>query len=224
MNVAINGLGRIGRAVMKQVLDEKRLNLVGVNDLIPGDNLAYLLNYDTVYGRYKSRVEAKDSGLRVDGRTIPLSSEKDPSRLPWKALGVELVFECTGAFTKREDLVKHLDAGAQTVILSAPAKGNDIPTVVHAVNEAPEGDRRVISCASCTTNCIAPVMEVMKRRIGIKKATMTTIHAYTTSQGIVDGPNKQFRRGRAGAVNLVPTTKGGGTRGHAGTARIEGEV
>lgn len=208
MNVAINGLGRIGRAVMKQVLDEKRLNLVGVNDLIPGDNLAYLLNYDTVYGRYKSRVEAKDGGLRVDGRTIPLSSEKDPSRLPWKALGVELVFECTGAFTKREDLVKHLDAGAQTVILSAPAKGNDIPTVVHAVNEAPEGDRRVISCASCTTNCIAPVMEVMKRRIGIKKATMTTIHAYTTSQGIVDGPNKQFRRGRAGAVNLVPTTTG----------------
>ena len=208
MNVAINGLGRIGRAVMKQVLDEKRLNLVGVNDLIPGDNLAYLLNYDTVYGRYKNSVEAKDAGLRVGGRSIPLSSEKDPSRLPWKALGVELVFECTGAFTKREDLVKHLDAGAQTVILSAPAKGDDIPTVVYAVNTAPEGDRRVISCASCTTNCIAPVMEVMKRRIGIKKATMTTIHAYTTSQGIVDGPNKQFRRGRAGAVNLVPTTTG----------------
>ncbi|MCL4783587.1 MAG: type I glyceraldehyde-3-phosphate dehydrogenase [Bryobacterales bacterium] len=208
MNVAINGLGRIGRAAMKQVLDESALNLVAVNDLIPADNLAYLLNFDTVYGRYQRSVEAADGGLRVDGRTIPLYSERDPARLPWKELGVSLVFECTGAFRKREDLAKHVDAGAQTVILSAPAKGDDIGTVVHGVNTATGEGKRIISCASCTTNCIAPVMEVMNRRIGIRKAIMTTIHAYTTSQGIVDGPNKQFRRGRAAAANLVPTSTG----------------
>ena len=208
MNVAINGLGRIGRAAMKQVLDESALNLVAVNDLIPADNLAYLLNFDTVYGRYQRTVEAADGGLRVDGRTIPLYSERDPARLPWKELGVSLVFECTGAFRKREDLAKHVDAGAQTVILSAPAKGDDIGTVVHGVNTATGEGKRIISCASCTTNCIAPVMEVMNRRIGIRKAIMTTIHAYTTSQGIVDGPNKQFRRGRAAAANLVPTSTG----------------
>ena len=208
MNVAINGLGRIGRAAMKQVLDESALNLVAVNDLIPADNLAYLLNFDTVDGRYQRTVEAADGGLRVDGRTIPLYSERDPARLPWKELGVSLVFECTGAFRKREDLAKHVDAGAQTVILSAPAKGDDIGTVVHGVNTATGEGKRIISCASCTTNCIAPVMEVMNRRIGIRKAIMTTIHAYTTSQGIVDGPNKQFRRGRAAAANLVPTSTG----------------
>lgn len=208
MNVAINGLGRIGRAAMKQVLEESGLNLVAVNDLIPAGNLAYLLNFDTVYGRYSRKVEAGDDGLRVDGRAIPLFSEKDPARLPWKKLDVGLVFECTGAFRKREDLVKHLDAGARTVILSAPAKGDDIGTVVHGVNAAPAGGKQIISCASCTTNCIAPVMEVMNRRIGIKKAIMTSVHAYTASQGIVDGPNKQFRRGRAAAANLVPTSTG----------------
>ena len=208
MNVAINGLGRIGRAALKQVLDESALNLVAVNDLIPADNLAYLLNFDTVYGRYKRNVEARSDGLHVDGRTIPLSSERDPARLPWKKLDVSLVFECTGAFRKREDLVKHLDAGAQTVILSAPAKGDDVGTVVHGVNTATGEGKQIISCASCTTNCIAPVMEVMNRRIGIRKAIMTTIHAYTSSQGIVDGPNKQFRRGRAAAANLVPTSTG----------------
>ncbi|MCC6264152.1 MAG: type I glyceraldehyde-3-phosphate dehydrogenase [Bryobacterales bacterium] len=208
MNVAINGLGRIGRAAMKQILDESELNLVGVNDLIPAANLAYLLNYDTVYGRYKRKVEADADGLRVDGRMVPLFHEKDPSLLPWKKLGVGVVFECTGAFRKREDLVKHLVAGAHTVILSAPAKGDDIGTVVHGVNTATGDGKRVISCASCTTNCIAPVMEVMNRRIGVRKAVMTTIHAYTSSQGIVDGPNKQFRRGRAAAANLVPTSTG----------------
>ncbi len=208
MNVAINGLGRIGRAAMKQVLDESGLNLVAVNDLIPADNLAYLLNFDTVYGRYQRKVEASGDGLHVDGRAIPLFSERDPARLPWKKLGVALVFECTGAFRKREDLVKHLDAGAQTVILSAPAKGDDIGTVVHGVNTATGEGKQIISCASCTTNCIAPVMEVMNRRIGIRKAIMTTVHAYTSSQAIVDGPNKQFRRGRAAAANLVPTSTG----------------
>ena len=208
MNVAINGLGRIGRAAMKQILDEPELTLVGVNDLVPADNLAYLLNYDTAYGRYQKRVEAQSDGLRVDGRTIPLTSEKDPSALPWKKLAADVVFECTGVFLKREDLVKHLDAGARTVILSAPAKGNDVPTVVHGVNEAPTDNREVISCASCTTNCITPVVEVMQRRIGIKKAVMTTIHAYTSSQGIVDGPHKRARRGRAAAANFVPTSTG----------------
>jgi len=170
--------------------------------------LAYLLNYDTAYGRYRNRVDADGEGLRVDGRTIPLFSEKDPSNLPWKKLNVDLVFECTGVFRHKEELMKHLDAGSRNVILSAPAKSDGVPTVVHGVNEAPDGDRQVVSCASCTTNCIAPVVEVMKRRIGVKKAAMTTIHAYTSTQGIVDGPSKKPRRGRTAACNLVPTTTG----------------
>ncbi len=223
MNVAINGLGRIGRAAMKQILEEPELTLAGVNDLIPAGNLAYLLNFDTAYGRWRKRATASKEGLEVDGRTIPLFNEKDPSKLPWKKLGVDLVFECTGVFRKRDDLVKHLDAGAQTVILSAPAKSDDVPTVVYGVNEGGNGARGVISCASCTTNCITPVVEVMKRRIGVKKAIMTTIHAYTSTQGIVDGPNKSPRRGRAAAANFVPTSTGAAKATGKALPEIEGK-
>jgi glyceraldehyde 3-phosphate dehydrogenase len=205
--VAINGLGRIGRAAFKIILDTPELELAGVNDLVPTDNLAYLLKYDTVYGRYEKHVESTNERLIIDGQEYPVFSEKDPSRLPWGELGVEAVFECTGVFTKRQDLEKHLQAGARHVILSAPPKTEDMDMVVHNVN-APSGPVQMLSCASCTTNCIAPVIEVMGRRIGIQKATMTTIHAYTASQGMVDGPKKKWRRGRAGAANLVPTTTG----------------
>jgi glyceraldehyde 3-phosphate dehydrogenase len=205
--VAINGLGRIGRALLKQVEQSDELELVAANDLVPAENLAYLLRYDTAYGRYGREVGHDDEGLRLDGRSCPLFSEKDPVALPWKRLDVDIVFECTGIFTKGDDLRKHLDAGAKHVILSAPAKSDDVPTVVHGVNRA-DGEMDVLSCASCTTNCITPVMEVLSRRIGIRKATMTTIHAYTSTQGLVDGASQKTRRGRAAAQNFVPSSTG----------------
>ncbi|MFO7893623.1 MAG: type I glyceraldehyde-3-phosphate dehydrogenase [Longimicrobiales bacterium] len=207
MRVAINGLGRIGRATLKMLMDAPDLELVAANDLVPLDNLAYLLNYDTVYGRYEKRVSAGEDTLDIDGHTLRMFSEKDPERLPWEDLGIDLVLECTGVFTNREGLEKHLAAGAERAILSAPAKDDGVEWVVYGVN-TPSSDARMVTCASCTTNCIAPVVEVMDRRIGIAKSTMTTIHAYTSSQEIVDGPHKKLRRGRAAAANLVPTSTG----------------
>jgi glyceraldehyde 3-phosphate dehydrogenase len=205
--VAINGLGRIGRAILKLVIDEPSFELIAVNDLVDVQNLAYLLRFDTVYGRYSKSVLVDGDDLVVAGRKLRTLSNRDPVELPWKALGVELVFECTGALTRREDLEKHVRAGAHTVLLSAPSSATDVETVVHGVNVS-GGTSAIISCASCTTNCITPVVEVIGRRIGFVKALMTTVHAYTSSQSIVDGPNKRLRRGRAGAANLVPATTG----------------
>ena len=204
--VAINGLGRIGRAALKILMDTPELDLVAANDIVPIDNLAYLLKYDTVYGRYEKDVVVEGQALVVDGHKIPVSNERDPAQLPWGELEVDIALECTGVFTDEEGLQKHLQAGAKFAILSAPAKG-DVPTVVHGV-EMPDESKRMISCASCTTNCITPVVEVMGRRIGIQKAIMTTVHAYTSSQSIVDSPAKKVRRGRAGAANFVPTSTG----------------
>ena len=205
--IAINGLGRIGRAALKIIMDTPELELVAVNDIVPIANIVYLLKYDTVYGRYEKSVEEDGENLAIDGKAVRFFSEKDPTRLPWSNLGVDIVLECTGVFTKREDLEKHVQAGAKYVILSAPAKSDDVVTVVHGVNTL-DGDTRILACASCTTNCITPVVEIIGRRIGIKKAIMTTVHAYTASQGIVDKPSKNFERGRAGAANFVPTTTG----------------
>jgi glyceraldehyde 3-phosphate dehydrogenase len=205
--VAINGMGRIGRAALKIIMGQPELDLIAVNDLMSLDNLVYLLKYDTAYGRYQHPAEIAGGALKVAGKTIKYLSEKDPANLPWKELGIELVFECTGLFTQSEGLEKHLTAGAKYTILSAPPKGGDVCCIVHGVTKPGTADR-AISCASCTTNCITPVVEIMGRRIGFKKATMTTIHAYTSSQAIVDGPNRRFRRGRAGAANLVPTSTG----------------
>jgi glyceraldehyde 3-phosphate dehydrogenase len=205
--VAINGLGRIGRAALKIILDTAPLELVAVNDIVPVENIAYLLKYDTVYGRYEKTVESDGEDLIIGDTAIRYFTEKDPADLPWSSLGVDIVLECTGVFTKREDLEKHVQAGVKYVILSAPAKSDDIVTVVHGVNTA-EGNTHIIACASCTTNCITPVVEILGRRIGIQKAIMTTVHAYTASQAIVDGPSKRFERGRAGAANFVPTSTG----------------
>src|SRR5215203_2867335 len=205
--VAINGLGRIGRAALKILLDSDGLELAAVNDIAAADNLAYLLNYDTVYGRYHHTVSAEDGALVVDGRRIPVFAERDPGALPWGDLGIDLVLECTGAFTTEEDLGRHLRAGASYVILSAPTKSQNVPTVVHGVNH-PDGQPQIISCASCTTNCITPVIEIAHRRIGVQRAVMTTIHAYTGGQRLVDSPSKNFLRGRAAAANLVPTSTG----------------
>jgi glyceraldehyde 3-phosphate dehydrogenase len=219
--VAINGLGRIGRAALKILLDTPELELAAVNDIVPADNIAYLIKYDTVYGRYDKPVEARENKLVIGDREISYFSQKDPTQLPWRDLGVDIVLECTGVFTKRDDLRKHVQAGARYVILSAPTKDVDTPTVVHGVNMT-DGNAQIISCASCTTNCITPVVEIMDRRIGIKKAIMTTIHAYTASQAIVDGPNKRFRRGRAGAANLVPTSTGAAVATTKALPQLEG--
>lgn len=220
--VAINGLGRIGRSVLKLMMHEASLELVAVNDLIDAENIAYLLRFDTVYGRYQKPVAIDGGDLMVGGRKLRTLRSRDPQELPWKELGVGLVFECTGALTRREDLEKHIRAGARIVLLSAPSKGSDVETVVHGVNR-PGDTTAVISCASCTTNCITPIVEVIGRRIGIKKAVMTTVHAYTASQSLVDGPNKRPRRGRAAGANLVPSSTGAAlatTR----AARVRGPV
>jgi glyceraldehyde 3-phosphate dehydrogenase len=214
--VAINGLGRIGRAALKILLDTGGLDVVALNDIADPDNLAYLLRYDTVYGRYQREVSAEDGALIVDGRRIRAFTERDPRNVPWGDLGVDLVLECTGVFTREEDLKKHLQAGASYVILSAPAKSETVPTVVHGVNR-PDGEPQVISCASCTTNCITPVIEVAHRRIGVERAVMTTVHAYTGGQKLVDSPSQRYRRGRAAAANLVPTS----TRAAQATTRAE---
>ncbi len=221
--VAINGMGRIGRATLKIILDTPELELVAANDIISPDNIVYLLRYDTVYGRYDKPVHIEGKNLVIGDHSIRLLSEKDPGQLPWKDLQIDVVFECTGVFTKREDLEKHIRAGAKNVILSAPAKSEDVVTVVHGVNTV-DGSTHIVACASCTTNCITPVIEIIGRRIGIKKAIMTTVHAYTASQSIVDGPSKRLERGRAGAANFVPTIDGGSHSHYQGAATIQGII
>lgn len=207
-NVAINGFGRIGRAAFKIALEDPRLKVVAINDLVPIENLEYLLKYDTVYGRYNREVSREADALVVGGQRYRVVSEPDATKLPWGDLGVDIVLECTGRFTSRADCEKHLQAGAKQVIISAPAKEKDVPTVVFGSNY-PEANWPVMSTASCTTNCITPVIEVVGRRVGIEKAVMTTAHAYTASQSLVDGPKpKDMREGRAAAQNILPTSTG----------------
>ena len=208
MKIAINGMGRIGRAALKVILETPELELVAVNDIVSAENIAYLLKYDSVYGIYDKTVSFDDTSLVVDGKKINYTSIRNPKELPWKAHKIDLVIESTGLFTTMENARKHIHAGAKTVVISAPTSSVDVPTVVHGVNSE-QGNTSIFSCASCTTNNISPIVEILGRRIGIKKAIMTTVHAYTASQSIVDGPSKKnFRMGRAGAANLVPTTTG----------------
>ena len=207
IKIAINGLGRVGRAVFKQLVEDGGFELVAVNDLASAEELAYLLKHDSVYGRYARDVRAENGRLVVNGQSCVALNEKNVSKLPWSGLAVEIVLECTGVFTRQVDLERHVEAGAKHVILSAPIEGGDVPTIVHGVNRTNEG-ATIISCASCTTNCITPVIEILGRRLGVLKATMTTVHAYTASQALVDRPDKDRRRGRAAATNLVPSTTG----------------
>lgn len=208
--VAINGFGRIGRAVFKILLDKyKNIEVVAINDLTDTKSLAYLLKYDTMYGRYPRKIKAVADGLIIDGKKFKVLAEKNPTLLPWGELGVSIVLECTGLFRTKEKAKAHLDAGAKKVIISAPGKGDDIPTYVLGVNEKEiKNSDEIISNASCTTNCIAPITKILEEKIGIKKVMMTTIHAYTAGQNLIDGPNKDLRRGRAAAQNIVPTTTG----------------
>lgn len=206
--IAINGFGRIGRAALKVIMDTPGMEVVAINDLMTLENAAYLLQYDSVYRTYSKKVNFEENKLKVGDKSISYLSIKDPAQLPWKDLGVEIVIESTGLFTNREDAEKHLRAGAKHVVLSGPTKSVDTPTIVHGVNTA-DGKVAIFSCASCTTNNISPIIEILGRRIGIKKAILNTTHAYTASQAIVDGPSKKkLRMGRAAAMNLVPATTG----------------
>lgn len=207
--IAINGFGRIGRAVFKSILESyPEMEIVAINDLADSQTLSHLLSFDSCYGRYHLSVSALKDGIKVKGKKYQLYAEKDPTMLPWAKLGVDIVLECTGHFRDKEGASLHIKAGAKKVIISAPAKGK-VKTVVFGVNEKSiKKSDDVLSCASCTTNCLAPVTDVIKKKFGIKKALMTTVHAYTADQNLVDGPHKDMRRARAAAVNIVPTTTG----------------
>ena len=206
--IAINGFGRIGRAALKIILDTPSLEVVAINDLMNIDNATYLLRYDSVYGIYKDEINIQENNLYIGDRKILFISEKDPTKLPWKKLDIDVVIESTGLFTNRQDAEKHIHAGAKNVVISAPTKSADMPTVIHGVN-TDDGKTSIFSCASCTTNNIGPIIEIIDRRIGIKKAILNTVHAYTASQSLVDAPSKKkIRMGRAAAINLVPATTG----------------
>jgi len=209
MNVAINGFGRIGRAVFKALLNKKGVNVVAINDLTDVKTLAQLLRYDSCYGKYEKKVSAETDNLAVDGKKYKVLAEREPAKLPWGKLKIDIVLECTGRFLDTAGAGEHLKAGAKKVIISAPAKDENIKTIVLSVNEKDlTKNDKIISMASCTTNCLAPVTKIISDNFGIKKAIMSTIHSYTADQNLVDGPHKDLRRARAAAVNIVPTTTG----------------
>ncbi len=215
VKVGINGFGRIGRQAFKVALERKEVEVLGINDLTSTAVLAHLLKYDSVYGRYHRKIEHDETNIIVDGKKYPVSAEKDPAMLPWGKLGVEVVIECTGRFTDSEKAGAHLKAGAKKVVISAPAKDEGVtPTIVLGVNaDKYRADQNIISCASCTTNCIAPVLAIMQETFGVEKALMSTIHSYTAEQNLVDGPppggkSNDLRRARAAAINIIPTTTG----------------
>jgi len=204
--IAINGFGRIGRAAIKIINDTPGLEVVGINDLMAIENAAFLLRRDSIYGKYEKDVTHTEDAILIDGKKIRYTSIKDPSALPWKELGVNVVIESTGFFTNKADAEKHLIAGARFVVISGPTR--DTPTIVHGVNTE-AGKVSIFSCASCTTNNIGPIMEILGRRIGIKKAILNTTHAYTASQTLVDAPSKKEpRMGRAAGVNSAPAATG----------------
>ncbi len=201
-------MGRIGRASLKVILESEALSPVAINDILPIENLAYLLKYDSTYGPYQLKVSVSGNTLQVGDKKITYFNERNPENLPWKDLNIDVVIESTGIFTQSEDAAKHLNAGAKTVVISAPTKSQDVPTVVHGVSSS-LGKTSIFSCASCTTNNISPIVEILGRRVGIHKAIMTTVHAYTASQSLMDAASpKNYRMGRAAADNLVPTSTG----------------
>jgi glyceraldehyde 3-phosphate dehydrogenase len=210
LRIAINGFGRIGRLVFRIAHQRKDIQIIAINDLVPPSNLAYLLKYDTVHGKFDAKIQATEEAIIVDGKKTLILSEKDPSKLPWDDLSVDYVIESTGFFTKLEDAKKHIHAGAKKVIISAPAK-DGVPTFVMGVNHDkydPKKDH-VVSNASCTTNCLAPLTKVLLDHFGIEEGLMTTVHAMTATQPTVDGPSKKdFRGGRAASYNIIPASTG----------------
>jgi glyceraldehyde 3-phosphate dehydrogenase len=207
--LAINGFGRIGRAAFKIAFERDDVEVVAFNDLTDNDTLAHLLKYDTAYGRYAHSVSSDGDSITVDGQKIAILEEPDPAKLPWEDMKIDVVIESTGRFVKAEDARKHVEAGAKKVVVSAPAKGEGVTTIVLGVNDGDlEDGGDIYSNASCTTNCITPPATVIERAFGIEKAMMTTIHSYTSDQNIQDGPHKDLRRARAAAQNIIPTSTG----------------
>ncbi len=208
IRVAINGFGRIGRLTFKALQEKENVEVVGINDLTDTHTLAHLLKYDSVHGKFKGTVTAQEGSITVDGTVIKVTAEREPKNLPWGEMNVDVVLESTGRFVDEAGAGGHLEAGAKKVVISAPAKGN-IKTVVLGVNdETLTGDERIVSNASCTTNCLAPMAKVLDDHFGIVKGYMTTVHAYTSDQNIQDAPHKDLRRARAGAVSIIPTSTG----------------
>src|SRR4051812_37651242 len=209
VRVGINGFGRIGRLVLKAGWSNKEIEWVAVNDLTDAKTLAYLFKYDSVFGIYPGKVEARDNEIVIDGKAVKVIAEKDPAALPWKSLGVDIVVESTGRFTDADKAKAHLTAGAKLVVISAPAKGEDI-TVCMGINEDKfdPAKHTIVSNASCTTNCLAPLAKVLRETYGIKRGLMTTIHSYTNDQVVQDFPHKDLRRGRAAALSMIPTSTG----------------
>jgi len=210
IKIAINGFGRIGRLVYRIAHKLKDIEIVAINDLVSPDNLAYLLKYDSAHGIFKGKIETKENSLIVDGKKTLIFSEKDPFKLPWKKLNVDYVLESTGLFTKKEEAGKHISAGAKRVVISAPAK-DSVPTFVMGVNEGKYNPSKdfIISNASCTTNCLAPIVKILLDNFGIEEGLVTTIHAMTATQHVVDAPSKKNPRlGRSGCFNIIPSTTG----------------
>ena len=208
VRIGINGFGRIGRVVMRAALRQKDIEIVHINDLTDTQTLAHLLKYDSVHGVLDAKVTASDSAISVDGKDITVSALRDPKELPWGEKKVDVVLECTGIFTKREDAERHLAAGAPKVLISAPAKGEDV-TVVFGVNDDQlKKDHKIVSNGSCTTNCLAPIAKILNDNWGIEYGQMTTIHAYTNDQKVLDLPHKDLRRARAAGVSMIPTSTG----------------
>lgn len=212
IRVAINGLGRIGRCVTRAIFEHEEysnIELVAVNGPAPAETHKHLLKYDSIHGRFSKSVESAENALIIDGKKVLLFGERDPKKLPWKDLKIDIVLECTGAFTDFKDASQHIEAGAKRVVISAPAKGDNVKTIVFGVNnEALQASDQVVSVGSCTTNCLAPIAKAINDAIGIEKGFMTTIHAYTNDQNIVDGSHKDLRRARAAAMSMIPTSTG----------------
>ncbi len=207
LKVGINGFGRIGRVLFRLGFD--KLDIVGINNLGDADIAAHLLKYDSTHGTYGKSVQAKDNRLVVDGRDIPLTAEKDPTKIPWKDWGADIVLECTGAFKTKDDFMKHIKGGAKRVMVSAPANGSDL-TVVFGVNHKTynPAQHHVVSNASCTTNCLAPLVKVLHETYGVERGMMTTIHSFTNDQRVLDAPHSDFRRARTATASMIPTTTG----------------
>jgi len=209
IKIAINGFGRIGRCVLKAAIKENLdLEFVAINDLSDNKTLAHLFKYDTAYGVFDGEVSADENSMTINGKKIVMLSEKDPEKLPWKDLGIDVVLECTGVFKDREGLGKHLKAGAKKVIMSAPAKDDTIPSYVLGINDSEYKGEDIIDMGSCTTNCLAPLVKILEKEFVIVKGFMTTIHSYTNDQNVLDLPHKDLRRARAAAENIIPTTTG----------------
>ena len=211
LRIGINGFGRIGRLALRVMAKRGGVECAGINDIVPAATMAHLFKYDSTHGRYAGEVSSSETSITVDGQTVPVTSEKDPAKLPWKKASCDIALECTGLFTTLEAASKHLEAGAKKVIISAPSKGKEgVPTFVYGVNHQAYNpkEHHVVSNASCTTNCLAPIAKVLNDAFGIEHGFMTTIHAYTNDQRVVDGPHKDLRRARSAALSQIPTTTG----------------